>query len=177
MVPLWWNFYGGLNRNYSYELFQLITEKNRSNLQQKLYAKTYYIICLLCRPTHMESNKIRFFILWFLCDLLWFFKDLAEINKKEKDKIAFKTVYNRVREVKHTVSKVKEDGLSNFKVQEKNKFCWERKSERFPILYMRFLCPCRRSGRRGHWLTAWRAIRRPSLGSIQSHVPLVDFSL
>jgi hypothetical protein len=29
-----------------------------------------------------------------------FFKDLAKINKKEKDKIAFKIVYNRVREVR-----------------------------------------------------------------------------
>ena len=34
----------------------------------------------------MESNKIRFSILGFFYDLLWFFKDSAEINKKEKDK-------------------------------------------------------------------------------------------
>jgi hypothetical protein len=48
------------------------------------------------------------------CDLLWFFEDSAEINKKEKDKTAFKTAYNRVREVKRTVLKVKEDDLSGF---------------------------------------------------------------
>jgi hypothetical protein len=28
------------------------------------------------------------------------FKDSAKINKKEKDKIAFKTAYNRAREVR-----------------------------------------------------------------------------
>ena len=36
----------------------------------------------------------------FFYDLLSFFKDLAEINKKEKDKTAFKTAYNRAREVR-----------------------------------------------------------------------------
>jgi hypothetical protein len=42
----------------------------------------------------------------------------AEINKKEKDKTAFKTIYNRVREVKHTISKVEGGGLPGFEVQE-----------------------------------------------------------
>jgi hypothetical protein len=51
------------------------------------------------------------------CDLLWFFKDSTEINKKEKDKNAFKTAYKRVREVKHTISKVEGGGLSGFRVQ------------------------------------------------------------
>ena len=36
--------------------------------------KTYHIICSLCRSTHLESNTIEFSILWFFCDLLWFFK-------------------------------------------------------------------------------------------------------
>jgi len=45
-----------------------------------------------------------------------FFKDSAKINKKEKDKITFKTAYNRAREVKYMVLKVKKDGLSDFKV-------------------------------------------------------------
>jgi hypothetical protein len=45
------------------------------------------------------------------------FKDSAEINKKEKDKTAFKTVYNRVREVKRTILKVKGGGLSGFEFQ------------------------------------------------------------
>ena len=50
-------------------------------------------------------------------DLLWFFKDLAEINKKEKDKTTFKTAYNRVREVRWTVLKIEGDVLSDFVVQ------------------------------------------------------------
>jgi hypothetical protein len=48
----------------------------------------------------VESNKIGFSNLSFFCDLLLFFKDSAKINKKEKDKTAFKTVYNRAREVR-----------------------------------------------------------------------------
>ena len=31
-------------------------------------------MCSLYRSTHVESNKIGFFILWFFCDLLWFFE-------------------------------------------------------------------------------------------------------
>ena len=65
----------------------------------------------------MESNKIEFSILWFFCDLLWFYKDSAEINKKEKDKTAFKTAYNRVREVRCTVLKVEGGILSGFGFQ------------------------------------------------------------
>ena len=45
------------------------------------------------------------------------FKDSVEINKKEKDKTAFKTAYNRVREVKWTVLKVEGGVLSGFGVQ------------------------------------------------------------
>ena len=72
----------------------------------------------------MESKKIGFSILWFFCDLLWFFKDSAEINKKEKDKTAFKTAYNRVREVRWTVLKVEEVILPGFEIQgEKSNFC------------------------------------------------------
>jgi hypothetical protein len=44
------------------------------------------------------------------------FKNLAKINKKEKDKTAFKTAYNRVRDVKHTISKVEGGGLFGFRV-------------------------------------------------------------
>ena len=40
----------------------------------KKYTKEYHIICLLCKSTHLESNTIGFSILWFFCDLLWFFK-------------------------------------------------------------------------------------------------------
>ena len=86
-------------------------------VQQKIYTKTYHIIYSLCRSTHVESNKIEFSILWFFCYLLWFFKDSAKINKKEKDKTAFKTAYNRTSEVKWTVLKVQGDGLSGFRVQ------------------------------------------------------------
>ena len=72
----------------------------------------------MCRSTQVKSNKIIFFILWFFCDSLWFFKDSAEINKKEKDKTAFKPAYNRAREVIWTVLKVEEGVLPGFKVQE-----------------------------------------------------------
>ena len=51
---------------------------------------------------------------------LWFtmiFKDSAEINKKEKDKTAFKTAYNRARKVRWTVLKVEGGVLPGFKVQ------------------------------------------------------------
>ena len=51
------------------------------------------------------------------CDLLWFFKDSAEINKKEKDKTAFKIAYNRTRKVRWTVLKVGGGILSGFGVQ------------------------------------------------------------
>jgi hypothetical protein len=81
----------------------------------------------------VESNKIEFSILWFFCDLLWFFKDSAEINKKEKDKAA----YNRVREVKRTVSKVKGGGLFGFFSSEgKTDFrkSWGKKNGLFPLL-------------------------------------------
>jgi len=71
--------------NYIYELFLLIIEKHRFKAK-KICTKVYHIIYSLCRSTHQESNKIEFFILCFSYDLLWFFKDLAEINKKEKDK-------------------------------------------------------------------------------------------
>ena len=50
------------------------------------------------------------------CDLLWFFKDLAEINKNKKDKTAFKTAYNRARELRWTVLKVEGDVLPGFRV-------------------------------------------------------------
>ena len=53
---------------YSYE------QKHRSKATAKKYTKAYHIICSLCRSTHLESNTIGFSILWFLCDLLWFFK-------------------------------------------------------------------------------------------------------
>ena len=53
---------------YSYE------EKHRSKATAKKYTKAYHIIRSLCRSTHLESNTIGFSILWFLCDLLWFFK-------------------------------------------------------------------------------------------------------
>ena len=63
-----------------------------------------------------SPTKLDFLFLWFFYDLLWLFKDSAEINKKEKDKNAFKTAYNKVREVKRTVSKIKGDDLPGFGV-------------------------------------------------------------
>jgi hypothetical protein len=51
---------------------------------------------------------------------LWFtmiFKDSTKINKKEKDKTAFKTPYNRAGEVRWTVLKVEGEVLPGFSVQ------------------------------------------------------------
>jgi hypothetical protein len=64
----------------------------------------------------VESNKIRFSILCFFVIYYDFSKNLAEINKKGKDKTTFKTAYNRVREIKRTVSKVEGGGLPGFRV-------------------------------------------------------------
>ena len=45
----------------------------------KTCTEAYHIICSLCSSTHLESNTIGFFILWFFYDLLWFFKtDLGD---------------------------------------------------------------------------------------------------
>ena len=44
------------------------------------------------------------------------FKDSVELNKKEKDKPAFKTTYNRAREVRLTVLKVEGGVLPGFRV-------------------------------------------------------------
>jgi hypothetical protein len=41
------------------------------------------------RSNYVEFNKIRFSLLWFFCDLLWFFKGLVKIKiKKKKRKTA-----------------------------------------------------------------------------------------
>jgi hypothetical protein len=61
-------------------------------------------------PTKLDFPFYNLFVIY--CDF-----SSTEINKKEKDKNAFKTVYNQVREVKRTVSKVEGDGLSGFGVQ------------------------------------------------------------
>ena len=58
---------------YSYE------EKYRSKAAAKKYIKAYYIIRSLCRSTHLESNTIRFSILWFFCDLLWIYKTILGV--------------------------------------------------------------------------------------------------
>ena len=63
-----------------------------------------------------SPTKLDFPFYGFFCDLLWFFKDLAEINKKEKDKTVFKVTYNRAREVRWTVLKVEGGVLSDFGV-------------------------------------------------------------
>ena len=46
----------------------------------KKCTKAYHIICSVCRSTHLEFNRIGFSILWFFCDLLWFFKTALERN-------------------------------------------------------------------------------------------------
>ena len=67
----------------------------------------------------MESNKIVFSILWFFVIYYDFFKDSAEINKKDKDKTTFKIAYNRAREVRWTFLKIEGGVLPDFRVQEK----------------------------------------------------------
>ena len=60
-----------------YVLVQFFTAMKKNinlKLQQKKYAKAYDIIYSLCRSIHLESNTIGFFILWFFCDFLRFFK-------------------------------------------------------------------------------------------------------
>jgi len=49
-----------------------------------------------------------------------FFKDLDEINKKEKDKTTFKISYNRITEVRWTILKIGGDVLLVFGLWEKN---------------------------------------------------------
>ena len=49
------------------------------------------------------------------------FKDSTKINKKEKDKTIFKTAYTQVRKIKHTISKVKEGGLSTLEFRERKR--------------------------------------------------------
>jgi len=44
------------------------------SIAKKNCIKTYHIIYSLCSSAHVEFNKIRFVILWFFYDLLWFFK-------------------------------------------------------------------------------------------------------
>jgi hypothetical protein len=65
-----------------YALIHFFTAMKKSidlKLQQKNILK-HTILCSLCRSTHLESNTIGFFILWFFCDLLWFFKTALEGN-------------------------------------------------------------------------------------------------
>jgi hypothetical protein len=47
-----------------------------------------------------KSKKIRFYILWFFCDLLWFFKYSTKINKLIKNKTVFKNHVYLDQEVK-----------------------------------------------------------------------------
>jgi len=92
---VWQNNY----RSCSYELFKLIREKRRSKATTTNYTKAYHIIYLLCSYAHVESNRIRFYILWFLCNLLWFFKYLAKINKKRKRQ----NLYSKNLVLNHTI--------------------------------------------------------------------------
>jgi len=54
--------------------FQLLQNQYIIVFKMIQLTKSYHIICSLCRSTHLESNTIEFSILWFFCDLLWFFK-------------------------------------------------------------------------------------------------------
>ena len=72
-----------------YALVHFFTAMKKSidlKLQQKKHTKAYYIICSLYRSTHLESNTIRFSILWFVCDLLWFFKTALGGNLTDFEK-------------------------------------------------------------------------------------------
>ena len=64
----------------------------------------------------MWSPTKLYFLFYDFFYLLWFFKDSAEINKKEKDKTISKTVYNMASEVRLTILKVERGVLSDFRV-------------------------------------------------------------
>jgi hypothetical protein len=74
----------------------------------------------------VESKKLVFLFYVFSvidCD---FFIDLAKIIKKKRDKTAFKPAYNQVREIKHTVLKIKEGGLPDVDVYEEKADFWQK---------------------------------------------------
>jgi hypothetical protein len=61
---------------YALIYFYTTTKKSMDlKLHTKNCTKEFHIICLLGRSTHLKSNAIWFSILWFFCDLLWFFKN------------------------------------------------------------------------------------------------------
>jgi uncharacterized protein YktA (UPF0223 family) len=68
-------------------------------------------------------------------DLLWFFKDLVRINEKEKDKTAFKTAYNRVKEIRWTVLKV-EGGVLFLEFREENRLSWKLREVMWTFSFM-----------------------------------------
>jgi hypothetical protein len=53
-------------------------------------------------------------------NLLWFSKYLVEINKKEKDKIIYKTMHNQVLDVIFTISKVEEYAFCSYEFRDEN---------------------------------------------------------
>ena len=79
------------HRNCSYEL---IIENHRSKATAKNVLKhtILYVHCvdlLMWSPTKLDFLFYDFSVIYYD-----FFKDSVEINKNEKDKIAFKTAYN-----------------------------------------------------------------------------------
>ena len=104
------------HRNCSYELFYLITEKNRSEATTKTFVLKHTILYVHCvdllmwSPTKLDFPFINF--LWFIMIFQRFSR-----NKYKKDKIALKTVYNRASEVRWIVLKVDGGVLPGFGVQ------------------------------------------------------------
>ena len=101
--------------------YKLITENIYLKLRQNIYTKVYHIICSLRRSTYVEFNKIRFSILWFFGNLLWFFKDIVKIKIKEKEKNRCHLSLKPLREVMWTVSWVWEGWTDGFVVQKEKK--------------------------------------------------------
>ena len=107
-------------------------------LQQKNYIKVYHIIYSLRKYTHVESNQICFSILWFFCDLLWFFKNSVKINIKKGIKTAAMWASNRSERLCELFRESKEStwmiSLSREKKQIRTKVLGERKKDLFLVI-------------------------------------------
>ena len=83
-------------RSCSYDLFQLIIEKHKSKAATKNILKhtIFYIYCVYMLIWSLR--KLYFIFYDFSCKLLRFFKCLAKINKKDKDKACIAKTFTKI---------------------------------------------------------------------------------